>query len=60
VGQPLSEAVDGAVPREAHGTARPLGSRRNIAEDCRTFKVMVGGYGEWSGEPARQKIQKRS
>lgn len=32
----------------------------DIAEDCRTFKVMAAGYDEWSGEPVRQAIQKKT
>ena len=32
----------------------------DIAEDCRKFKVMAAGYDEWSGEPFRQAIQKKT
>jgi phage terminase large subunit-like protein len=32
----------------------------DIAADCTTFKVMAAGYDEWSGEPVRQAIQKKT
>ncbi|MEC3981661.1 hypothetical protein [Amycolatopsis sp. H20-H5] len=31
-----------------------------IASDCAAFKVMAAGYDEWSGEPVRQAIQKKT
>lgn len=32
----------------------------DVAADCKAFRVMAAGYDEWSGEPARQAIQKRT
>ncbi|MFE0021919.1 terminase large subunit [Amycolatopsis sp. NPDC059021] len=32
----------------------------DIAADCVAFKVMAAGYDEWSGEPVRQEIQKKT
>jgi phage terminase large subunit-like protein len=32
----------------------------DITADCHTFRVMAAGYDEWSGEPVRQAIQKRT
>ncbi|OXM61378.1 hypothetical protein [Amycolatopsis vastitatis] len=32
----------------------------DIAADCATFKVMAAGYDEWSGEPVRQAIPKKT
>jgi phage terminase large subunit-like protein len=32
----------------------------DITADCKAFRVMAAGYDEWSGEPARQAIQKRT